>query len=84
MNLRYIYIGSVVVLSYVLFLSWNAEKEIKQEFEEASLIKQNKSEELCQPVRRLALFKSKTKSLMFWLALPQERSGRLGLKNTHI
>ncbi len=46
MNLRYIYIGSVVVLSYVLFLSWNAEKEIKQEFEEASLIKQNKSEEL--------------------------------------
>ena len=46
MNLRYIYIGSVVVLSYVLFLSWNAEKEIKQEFEEASLIEQSKSEEL--------------------------------------
>ncbi len=46
MNWRYIYIGSVVVLSYVLFLSWNAEKEIKQEFEEASLIEQNKSEEL--------------------------------------
>ena len=46
MNLRYIYIGSVVVLSYVLFLSWNAEKEIKQEFAEASLIEQNKNEEL--------------------------------------
>ena len=46
MNLRYIYIGSVVVLSYVLFLSWNAEKEIKQEFVEASLIEQNKNEEL--------------------------------------
>ena len=46
MNLRYIYIGSVVVLSYVLFLSWNAEKEIKQEFVEASLIEQNKSGEL--------------------------------------
>ena len=46
MNLRYVYIGSVVVLSYVLFLSWNAEKEIKQEFEEASLIEQSKSEEL--------------------------------------
>ena len=46
MNLRYVYIGSVVVLSYVLFLSWNAEKEIKQEFVEASLIEQNKNEEL--------------------------------------
>ena len=46
MNWRYIYIGSVVVLSYVLFLSWNAEKEIKQEFVEASLIEQNKSGEL--------------------------------------
>ena len=46
MNWRYIYIGSVVVLSYVLFLSWNAEKEIKQEFAEASFIEQNKSEEL--------------------------------------
>jgi YidC/Oxa1 family membrane protein insertase len=46
MNWRYIYIGSVVVLSYVLFLSWNAEKEIKQEFAEASSIEQNKSEGL--------------------------------------
>ncbi len=46
MNWRYIYIGSVVVLSYVLFLSWNAEKEIKQEFAEATFIEQNKSEEL--------------------------------------
>ena len=46
MNFRYVYIGSVVVLSYVLFLSWNAEKEIKQEFAEASLIEQNKNEEL--------------------------------------
>lgn len=49
MNWRYIYIGSVVVLSYVLFLSWNAEKEIKQEFAEASFIEQNKSEELLPP-----------------------------------
>jgi len=32
MNWRYLYIGSVVVLSYVLFLAWNAEKEIKQVF----------------------------------------------------
>ena len=46
MYLRYIYIGSVVVLSYVLFLAWNAEKEIKQEFAEASSIEQNKNEEL--------------------------------------
>ena len=36
----------LVALSYVLFLSWNAEKEIKQEFEEASSIEQSKSEEL--------------------------------------
>ena len=49
MNWRYIYIGSVVVLSYVLFLSWNAEKEIKQEFAEASSIEQNKSEGLLPP-----------------------------------
>jgi len=49
MNWRYIYIGSVVVLSYVLFLSWNAEKEIKQEFAEASFIEQNNSEELLPP-----------------------------------
>ena len=49
MNWRYIYIGSVVVLSYVLFLSWNEEKEIKQEFAEASFIEQNKSEELLPP-----------------------------------
>jgi len=46
MNWRYIYIGSVVALSYVLFLSWNAEKEIKQEFAEASSIEQNKSKGL--------------------------------------
>ena len=46
MNWRYFYIGSVVVLSYVLFLAWNAEKEIKQEFAEASSIEQNKNEEL--------------------------------------
>jgi len=44
MNWRYLYIGSVVVLSYVLFLSWNAEKEIKQEFAEASLIEKNQNE----------------------------------------
>ena len=47
MNWRYIYIASVVVLSYVLFLSWNAEKEIKQEFVEASSIEQNKNGEFC-------------------------------------
>ena len=45
MNWRYFYIGSVVVLSYILFLSWNSEKEIKQEFAEASAIEQNQSEE---------------------------------------
>ena len=45
MNWRYFYIGSVVALSYVLFLSWNAEKEIKQEFEEASTIEQVKGDE---------------------------------------
>ena len=44
MNWRYLYIGSVVALSYVLFLSWNAEKEIKQEFAEASLIEKNQNE----------------------------------------
>ena len=43
MNWRYFYIGLVVVLSYVLFLSWNAEKEIKQEFVEASTIEQSKN-----------------------------------------
>ena len=46
MNWRYFYIGSVVALSYVLFLSWNAEKEIKQEFAEATLIEQTKDQEL--------------------------------------
>ena len=46
MSWRYFYIGSVVALSYVLFLSWNAEKEIKQEFVEASLIKQNQNEKM--------------------------------------
>ena len=34
MNWRYFYIASVVALSYVLFLSWNAEKEIKQEVQD--------------------------------------------------
>ena len=46
MNWRYLYIGSVVALSYVLFLSWNAEKEIKQEFAEASLIEKNQNEKM--------------------------------------
>ncbi len=46
MNWRYFYIGSIVALSYVLFLSWNAEKEIKQEFVEASLIEQNQNEKM--------------------------------------
>ncbi|MBF12684.1 MAG: insertase [Flavobacteriaceae bacterium] len=46
MNWRYFYIGSIVAFSYVLFLSWNAEKEIKQEFVEASLIKQNQNEKI--------------------------------------
>ncbi len=46
MNWRYFYIGSVVALSYILFLSWNAEKEIKQEFAEATLIEQTKDQEL--------------------------------------
>ena len=41
MNWRYVYIASVVVLSYVLFLSWNAEKEIKQEVAEATTISEN-------------------------------------------
>ena len=46
MSWRYFYIGSIVAFSYVLFLSWNAEKEIKQEFVEASLIKQNQNEKI--------------------------------------
>ena len=46
MNWRYFYIGSVVALSYVLFLSWNSEKEIKQEFAEASAIVQSQTEEV--------------------------------------
>jgi hypothetical protein len=49
MNWRYVYIGSVAVLSYVLFLSWNAEKEIKQEFAEATFIERNNSEKLLPP-----------------------------------
>ena len=44
MNWRYLYIGSVVALSYILFLSWNAEKEIKQEVAEATAIDQNKNQ----------------------------------------
>ena len=44
MNWRYLYIGSVVALSYILFLSWNAEKEIKQEVAEATAIGQNKNQ----------------------------------------
>jgi YidC/Oxa1 family membrane protein insertase len=46
MNWRYFYIGSVVALSYVLFLSWNAEQEIKQEFAEASAIEQDQGEKI--------------------------------------
>ena len=42
MNWRYFYIASVVVFSYVLFLSWNAEKEIKKEVAEATAINLNK------------------------------------------
>ena len=45
MNWRYFYIGSVIALSYVLFLSWNAEKEIKQEVAEATTIDKNKNEQ---------------------------------------
>ena len=46
MSLRYIYIASVVGLSYVLFLSWNAEKEIKQEVAEATAIDLNKNRQV--------------------------------------
>ena len=46
MNWRYIYIASVVGLSYVLFLSWNAEKEIKQEVAEATAISLNNRERI--------------------------------------
>ena len=46
MSWRYIYIASVVVLSYVLFLSWNAEKEIKQEVAEATAININNNERI--------------------------------------
>jgi hypothetical protein len=46
MSLRYIYIASVVGLSYVLFLSWNAEKEIKQEVAEATAININNNERI--------------------------------------
>ena len=44
MNWRYFYIATVVTLSYVLFLSWNAEKEIKQEVAEATAIDLNKNQ----------------------------------------
>ncbi len=46
MNWRYFYIASVVILSYVLFLSWNAEKEIKQEVAEATAIDFNKNQQV--------------------------------------
>ena len=46
MNWRYFYIASVVALSYVLFLSWNAEKEIKQEVAEATAIDFNKNQQV--------------------------------------
>ena len=49
MNWRYFYIASVVALSYVLFLSWNAEKEIKQEVAEATAIDINKSRQVLPP-----------------------------------
>jgi YidC/Oxa1 family membrane protein insertase len=49
MNWRYFYIGSVIALLYVLFLSWNAEKEIKQENAEASAIQQSQTEESLPP-----------------------------------
>ena len=49
MNWRYLYIGSVVALSYILFLSWNAEKEIKQEVAEATAIDLNKSRQVLPP-----------------------------------
>ena len=46
MNWRYFYIASVVALSYVLFLSWNAEKEIKQEVAEATAIDISKNQQV--------------------------------------
>ena len=49
MNWRYFYIASVVALSYVLFLSWNAEKEIKQEVAEATAIDLNKGRQVLPP-----------------------------------
>ena len=49
MNWRYFYIASVVALSYVLFLSWNAEKEIKQEVAEATAIDLNKNQQALPP-----------------------------------
>ena len=49
MNWRYLYIGSVVALSYILFLSWNAEKEIKQEVAEATAIDLNKGRQVLPP-----------------------------------
>ena len=62
MNLRYVYIGSVVVLSYVLFLSWNAEKEIKQEFLDAGVgrIQSN----LTSMVRKGRMTEDKARQLM--------------------
>ena len=63
MNWRYIYIGSVVALSYVLFLSWNAEKEIKQEFAEASSIEQNKSKGLLPPDETVGLVQIQNEKL---------------------
>ena len=85
MNWRYIYIGSVVVLSYVLFLSWNAEKEIKQEFAEALLIEQNKSEGLLPAGETVGFVQIQNEKLD---VLVSPSSGkiwhRLCLKNTHI
>ena len=63
MSWRYFYIGSVVALSYVLFLSWNAEKEIKQEFAEASIIEQNQIEEALPPGETLGFIEIQNSKL---------------------
>ena len=84
MNWRYIYIGSVVVLSYVLFLSWNAEKEIKQEFAEASSYRAKQKRGAFAPGETVGFVQIQNEKLEFWLALLRERFGKPGSKNIHI
>ena len=84
MNWRYVYIASVVVLSYVLFLSWNAEKEIKQEVAEATAININNNERILPAGETEDFIEIENSKLIVKISPVTGRFGKQGSKNTPI